>query len=159
MLPAPGVVVEAEGGGEPLLSDDGPATTPLLILAAVSEPVPEPEPELRIELLPEPIAVPVSVPEPEPVSVVPVLEELGLELDPNPAPPLNFPAKHCVIIGTSLPPLGVKLRTYVLSKLPAAQPTQPKKLAEFAFRKSNAAHTFCKQLGLLLPPPVSESKA
>ena len=86
-------------------------------------------------------------PEPEP------------EPDPKPAPPLNFPAKHCVIKGTSFPPLGVKLNTYVSSKLPADHPTQPKKLSEFSFRKSNAAQTSVIQLWALLPPPISVSRA
>ena len=81
-----------------------------------------------------------GVPEPEPEP------EPEVEPDPKPAPPLNFPAKHWVIKGTSFPPVGVKLNTYVSSKLPAAQPTQPKKLSEFSFKKSKAAHTFVRQL-------------
>ncbi len=151
------------GGGTLLAGDEGAGTGALGCLPAEPEPEPEPEPvpepvpelELEAELEAEPVPVPVPVPEPVPVPVPdPVLEP-----DSNPAPPLNFPAKHCVINGTSTPPVGVKLNTYESAKLPAAHPTQPKKLAEFSFRKSNAAHTSVRQLALLLPPPVSDSSA
>lgn len=84
---------------------------------------------------------------------------LVLEPEPKPAPPLNFPAKHCVIKGTSFPSFGVKLNTYVSSKLPADHPTQPKKLSEFSFRKSKAAQTSVIQLWVLLPPPISLNRA
>lgn len=98
-------------------------------------------------------------PEPEPKFASPLLDSAGTLALLEVAPPLNFPAKHCVIKGTSFPPVGVKLKIYVSSKLPAAHPTQPKKLSEFSFKKSKAAHTSVRQLWLLLPPPVSLSKA
>ncbi len=34
-----------------------------------------------------------------------------VELPFNPAPPSNLPAKHCVISGTSVSPVGVRERT------------------------------------------------
>ena len=46
-----------------------------------------------------------------------------------------------------------------MSKEPAAQPTQPRKYAEFSFRKSSASQTFVRQVGSELPPPVSVRRA
>lgn len=137
-MTAAGVEVGTEGGGE--------------TSAGVNEDVGmEPAAELASELEPEP--------EPEPKFATPLLNSAGTLALLEVAPPLNFPAKHCVIKGTSFPPVGVKLKTYVSSKLPAAHPTQPKKLSEFSFKKSKAAHTSVRQLWLLLPPPVSLSRA